>query len=164
MQDVSEHTIAVLLARPAIVRGRLTWHARPPRIRAHVAVDNEPGELLEIEMHVSSRRPWHYSIVLLWSRRPIKRLDVRGSHTNQCDGSGRRWTAQTHKHPYSDQYELGQAYTPEDIPPTPNLRLAPGEHREVFEAFCKECNIDLDYEWEDPPHTARQITTIEGAT
>lgn len=121
-----------------------------------------PANKLEIVMHVSRRRPWHYSLVLLWAKRPIKRLDVRGSHTNQCDGSGERWTAQTHKHPFTDRYELAQAYTPDDLPDTPGRELERDEHRRVFEAFCGECGIEVECEWNDPPADGRQITTMEG--
>ena len=143
MSDLSEHAIERLLAGRTVVRGTVAWDERAPRVRTRTSVDNEPGEPLELEMHVSRRRPWHYTIVLLWAKRPIKRLDVRGSHTNVCDGSRQRWRSQTHKHAYTDRYELAQAYDPDDIPPTPSDQVLPDEYRRLFEAFCQECGIDL---------------------
>jgi hypothetical protein len=128
-----------------------------------VAVDNEQGDPLEIEMHISRRRPWHYSLVLLWDKRPVKRLDVRGSHTNVCDGSGQRWRSETHKHSFSDSYEMAQAYDPSDIPMTPSQQLQPDEHRFVFEAFCQECGVELDYRWTAPSFGPRQLSTMEDA-
>lgn len=164
LEDLSEHAIRRLLESPTVVRARIVWRDTGPRVRMRAPVDNEPGEALEVEMHVSRQIRWSYNIVLLWADRPIKRLDVRQSHRNVCDGSGRRWRWQTHKHAYSDRYEMAQAYDPRDIPPTPDHNLQPDEYRRVFEAFCQECGIRLDSSWVDPTFDPRQMSTMEDAS
>ncbi len=127
------------------------------RLRARMEVANTMGEPMMLEMHISILNQCSYSIALMWDKRPIKRLAVRGRHTNTCDGSGQRWRWQTHKHRFSDHYGLAQAYTPDDIPPTLGFEVGKEEYRQVFEAFCRECNIRLEYEWSDPPLHGEQL-------
>jgi hypothetical protein len=157
MAALTEESIRRLLAADPVLRGKLRWKPRGVRVRARMEVDNAMGEPMTIEMHISTQNPSSYSIALMWDRRPIKRLDVRGRHTNVCDGSGKRWRWQTHKHPFTDQYQLAQAYTPEDIPQTPGFEVGREEYREVFEAFCQECNIRLEYDWSDPSFDGEQL-------
>lgn len=100
--------------------------------------------------------PWQYHLVLVVGRMCIRRLDVRGSHTNP-DPEREEWQLQTHKHRFTDRWGDRWAYTPDDLPPTPADTDVPArEYRQVFEAYCHECNIDTSQlAWEDPPAGTR---------
>ncbi len=123
---------------------------------------NRLGEPVRLHMHIPVRIPWKYSIVLVWWNWPIRRLDVRGSHVNQCDGSGERWRRETHKHQWRDAYRDDWAYTPTDLPNTPGENVRPDEYRQVFEGFCKECSIRVETTWVDPDFNGPFQDTIRG--
>lgn len=82
----------------------------------------------------------------------LRRLDVRGTHTNNASND-ERWNFRTHKHRWRDSCGDSFAYTPDDIPDTtaPPDSPNPGEHEEVFKAFCGECGIDDAGAWTAPP-------------
>jgi hypothetical protein len=150
LREVSEHTVALLLAADPIVRNSPSWREDHPELKAEIDVHNGRGEPLVIDLAISIQLPWKYKYQLRWGFMPIRRLDVRGSHRNICDGSNERWQRQTHKHLYRDPYRMSWAYSPVDIPTTAVLSVSPGEYRDVFEAFCKECGIAVECEWVDP--------------
>lgn len=153
MYEVNEAAIEHLLAADLVVRATVQWGPRDAtdrHVRLALPVANSLGEPLRLHMHVPVRIPWKYSLALIWRNSPIRRLDVRGSHVNQCDGSGERWTRQTHKHRWRDAYRDSWAYSPNDIPDTSGLDVDSNEYRQVFEAFCRECGVRVETNWEDP--------------
>ena len=167
MRVVNEASIEMLLAADLVIREDVVWSRREPtdrRVRLRLAVANRLGEPLWLHMHVPIAIPWQYSFALVWRKLPIRRLDVRGSHVNQCDGSGERWQNATHKQQWRDPYRDHWAYTPEDIPPTPALALGPDEYRRVFEAFCEECAIRVQTAWVDPDLQGPIQDTMGGAS
>lgn len=166
MNEVNETTISQLLKADLVIRAPIIWKPRDPtdtRVRFEVAVANSFGEPLRLYMHVPVRIRWQYTIVLVWRRLPIRRLDVRGSHVNLCDGSGERWRNETHKHRWIDAYRDGWAYTPADVPDTTGLAVGPEEYQRVFEAFCQECSIRVESDWVDPDSDGPFQDTIGGA-
>lgn len=151
---VSEAEVDGLMRADLVIRVPMTWSKRLPtdsRVRARLSVANSLGEAVFLHMHMPVRRPWQYHLALVWRDVPIRRLDVRSSHRNVCDGSNERWLRQTHKHAWRDQFRDAWAYSPSDIPATPGSILAADEHRKVFEAFCAECSISVATNWIDPP-------------
>jgi hypothetical protein len=128
-----------------------------------VPVANSIGEPIRLYMHVPVRIRWQYSLVLVWRKRPIRRLDVRGSHVNQCDGSGERWIGETHKHRWRDAYGDSWAYTPTGLPDTANRTVEQDEYRQMFESFCEECSIQVEATWIDPDFDGPYQDTIGGA-
>lgn len=150
MNEVNEATIDQLLNADLVIRAPMVWKRRDAtdrRVRLELAVANSLGEPVRLHMHVPLRMRWQYSLALVWRKVPIRRLDVRGSHVNQCDGSGERWFSSTHKHKWRDSYRDAWAYTPEDIPDTSTKAMHRDEYRTVFEAFCGECGIEVDTKW-----------------
>lgn len=165
MNDVNESAIEDLLAADLVVRQNLVWSARDDtskRIRLKVPVANRLGEEVWLHMHIPVYLPWSYNLVLVWKGTPIRRLDVRGSHVNQCD-EGQRWAQQTHKHRWRDQFRDHWAYTPADLPDTTGATLSLNEHRSVFEAFCKESGIRIETQWVEPTIPGRYQDTIGSA-
>jgi hypothetical protein len=155
---LSENAISTILQARTKIRGPLGWSRRGGHTRLRKAVDHERGENLILDMHISEALPWKYTVQLMWNRRPIRRLDVRGSHRNTCDGSGQVWSQETHKHAYSDAYDLARAYTPDDIPKTEGRVIGTGEYKSVFEAFLEECQIENEATWEEPRLTGLRPT------
>lgn len=167
MHGITEFAVDQLLEAELIVREEIKWRLREPsdrRIRCRLTVANRLGEHVELHMHIARRMPWQYTIVLVWRRAPIRRLDVRGSHRNVCDGSDETWTRSTHKHVWRDAFRDAWAYSPRDIPPTPALTLQQDEHPRVFEAFCAECQIQLDTVWVPPLDLPNQDTIGGGSS
>ncbi len=158
MTDISEALIEHMLSRGAVIRGDISWVRRGGRARFRLEVDNEMGEPMSLEMHLSSKVPWQYTIQLSWRKRAMRRLDIRGSHTNVCDGSGTRWSRQTHKHQFSDNYEMAQAHTPEDIQVSDVANFDSAEYERVFDAFCRECGVGVDVSWVPPPALEQPAT------
>jgi hypothetical protein len=115
-------------------------------------------------MHMPVLRPWQYDLALVFRDVPIRRLDVRSSHRNVCDGSNETWHRRTHKHVWRDQFRDAWAYTPSDIPPTPGMALVENEHQKVFEGFCEECSISIATPWVDPPLGGPTQETIGAGT
>lgn len=165
--EVNETSISRLLGADLVIRAPIVWKPRDPtdrRVRFDVAVANSLGEPVRLYMHVPVRIRWQYSIALVWRTLPIRRLDVRGSHANQCDSSGERWRNETHKHQWRDVYRDGWAYTPTDLPPTTRRRVGRTEYQEVFDAFCKECSIRVETAWVAPDFNGPFQDTIGGAS
>jgi hypothetical protein len=162
--EVKEAVIEELLAAELVIREEMQWKRRDidRRIRLKLEVANRLGESLWLHMGIPLRVPWQYSLALVWNRLPVRRLDVRGSHVNQCDGSGQRWNGATHKHKWRDEYRDGWAYTPNDIPPTPGTSLGQNEHRQVFEAFCLESKVRVETDWVEPQLRGFAQETIGG--
>jgi hypothetical protein len=165
MEVVNEATIERLFEADLVVRHNFVWGVRDDtdkRVRLKLSVANRLGEEVWLHMHIPVNLPWMYTLALVWRKIAIRRLDVRGSHINQCD-DGRRWDNETHKHTWRDQYRDGWAYAPTDLPDTPGYEVGHGEHRRVFEAFCSESKIRLESEWVEPVIGGRYQDTIGGA-
>ena len=98
-----------------VIREKMVWRRRSPadrRVRLRLSVANSLGETVLFHMHMPVERPWQYDLALVWRDAPTRRLDVRGSHRNVCDGSNERWVRETHKHKWRDSYRDAWAYTP----------------------------------------------------
>ena len=148
--EVTEAAVKNLIEKGGLISKPLSWAIKNGQVRSRMEVDNPDGEALEIDVHISTVLPGKYSLALLWAKRCITRLDVRGSHVNHCDGTQERWRRTTHKHRHSDAYAMAQAYTPGDVPSTPGLVAPDNEYEAVFKAFCAECGIDPDDAWVPP--------------
>lgn len=151
VHEINEAAVEALMEADLVIRQEMQWKRRDneTRLRLRLNVANRLGEPVILHMSIPPRIPWQYSLALVW-KRPVRRLDMRGSHVNQCDGSNRRWQNETHKHKWRDQYRDGWAYTPDDIPLTPGTALLDGEYQRVFEAFCRESNVELESHWVEP--------------
>lgn len=133
--------------------GSPRWEIGDQDVRATLVVHTEADTIdsLAMDLRIVRRVPWLYHYQLRLDRWPIRRLDVRDTHSNPRQTSGTRWHDQTHKHAWRTEWGERWAYTPTDIPPTPNFHVTPGEYREVFEAFCGECHVDIEgFEWVEP--------------
>lgn len=148
------------------VRVPVRWREDLHHVRAQVAVDAPEtyGAGLVLDLSLSFARPWKYSYQLRSGGVILRRLDVRSSHTNHSGPPG-RWRGETHKHRWSDRYRDHIAYTPTDIPAAPGTTVGPDEYRQVFEAFCGECNITLaqGYLWVEPNVSRNAQGTNTGA-
>src|SRR6266536_2425325 len=83
MPVLTEEAIHRLLVTEPVLRGKLRWRPRGVRLRARMEVANTMGEPMMLEMHISILNQCSYSIALMWDKRPIKRLAVRGRPTVQ---------------------------------------------------------------------------------
>ena len=165
MNEVTEAAISQLLKADLVIRAPVVWRPRDStdrRVRFDLPVANSFGEPLRLYMHVPIRIRWQYSIVLVWRNLPIWRLDIRGSHVNQCDGSGERWRHETHKHQWRDAYGDSWAYTPTDLLSTASRSVGHDEYRHMFESFCQECSIRIETSWVDPDFNGPFQDTIGG--
>ncbi len=79
------------------------------------------------------------------------RSDVNGTHTNRTVDRD-RWINRTHKHRWTEAHHDAVAYTPTDIPSVPFTNVTGSRLRDVFEAFLKECQVEMRgaYSWSDP--------------
>lgn len=164
--EVNETSISQLLKADLVIRAPVAWQPRDPtdtRVRFHLPVANSLGEPVWLHMHVPIQIRWQYSIALVWRKLPIRRLDIRGSHVNLCDGSGERWRNETHKHQWRDAYRDSWAYTPTDLPATAGRDMGRDEYRRILEAFCQECSIRIETTWIDPDFNGPFQDTIGGA-
>jgi hypothetical protein len=136
--------------------GSPQWQLEPQEVRAELPVRNAGGHPVRMHIRILRPLPWRYHFVLNIGRLCVRRLDVRDSHTNP-DEERERWVLRTHKHRFTDRWGDRWAYTPDDLPPTQDGgEVTAEEYREVFEAYCRECNIDTSQlVWEDPPITVR---------
>jgi hypothetical protein len=165
--EVTEGAVDMVLKADLVIRGPMRWETRDPanrRVRCELPVASSLGESLTFHLHIAVRMPWQYTFCLVWRSEPIRRLDVRGSHRNTCDGSGETWTNETHKHVWRNAYRDAWAYTPSGLPKTPGLKTAEDEYRRVFEAFCEECNVRVDTDWVDPDLTGPLQDTFDRGT
>jgi hypothetical protein len=126
------------------------WDDRGATVETRISVDNQRGETIWLDMHISTRVPWKYSVQLRWGNEPVRRLDVRGTHRNPL--RSQHWRNETHKHRWTDAHKMNVAHSPTDLPDTTAKTVTPEEYRLVFEAFCKECGIVLapSYRWVEP--------------
>lgn len=138
----------------------IEWEVEGPHVKARVPVEAATSDLgavrLTMDLSVNRNLPGKYTYQLRQTSSPVclRRLDVRGSHTNlRHTGNTERWNRRTHKHAYRDACGDAFAYTPIDIPDTgsPSDSPEPNEHSTVFEAFCNECGIEVGGYWVDPP-------------
>jgi Family of unknown function (DUF6978) len=144
---------AAYLLSPAsrlTVRVPPKWGTRSVTVETKISVENERGETIWLDMHISTRVPWKYSVQLRWGNEPVRRLDVRGTHRNPR--GGKHWRNETHKHRWTDAHRMNLAYSPKDLADTTAKAVTPEEYRLTFEAFCKECGIVLapSYRWVEP--------------
>lgn len=138
----------------------IAWEVEGPHVKARVPVEGSASTLgavrLTMDLSVNRNLPGKYTYQLRQASSAVRlrRLDVRGSHTNlQHTGNTERWNRRTHKHAFRDACGDAYAYTPTDIPDTdsPSDSPEPNEHGLVFEAFCGECGIEVGGNWVDPP-------------
>jgi hypothetical protein len=115
-------------------------------------VDARRETAVRLIMTVSLLRPEKYTLLLLRGEQVLRRLDVRGSHRNPPATSGQEWKVQTHKHAWSDGYADKVAYTPPDVR---TMTFARDEYEVIFRAFCRECGVDFQGRWTDPPKPAQ---------
>ncbi len=136
------------------------WRLEPSEVKAQVAVLSDYWSPLLMDMAISRRCLWRYKYQLRSHGVILRRLDVRGTaHRNPLAAGGSEFPASTtHKHRWTDKHRDAVAYSPSDIPAPEALIVTGDEYRQVFEAFAKECRIELDassgYRWVEPdvPH------------
>ena len=126
-------------------------------LRMDMDVANSMSEHLQIGGRVSAKYAGKSTWWLLWGdneqgecQEQLRRLDIRGSHSNPDD---ERWERKTHKHLWSAEHKNDHAYTPDDIPhDQPGTLVTRDNYREIFEAFAAECGIKTgsDYAWSEP--------------
>lgn len=147
MTTLTEAEADLLIENDKEITAEIEWRRVNGSEAATVRVKNSSGRHLELRLRVQPKAPEQLHLVLLDSRQPLRRLDVRDGHTNP---DGTRWEHQTHKHRWTDLHGDGEAYTPSDIP-EPDGDVTPDHYREIVEAFCQECNIDhAGLVWTDP--------------
>ncbi|MEN9646648.1 MAG: hypothetical protein RL238_3317 [Actinomycetota bacterium] len=146
---IVEHVPMKIASQVEWLEHRGFWKAVVPVTGAGVTTS------LVMDLTINKQLPGKYTMQLRQrSGVNIRRLDVRGSHSNRPEtGNSERWQSRTHKHRYRDMFEDAFAYTPTDIPDTTSspFHPEPDEHGRVFEAFCGECGIDHAGQWTDPP-------------
>lgn len=135
--------------------------------RMTVEVSNRLGERLKMTGNVSRDYPGRSSWTLTWGDKTagefpeaIRRLDLRGKHLGNADGS--IWDYETHKHRWSQADGDREAYTPTDIPhDQPGSAITRDDYKVIFEAFAAECDIGLGptYDWSGPRLECDDMTT-----
>ena len=126
-------------------------------LRTDMDVVSTMGEHLHLGGRISAKYAGKSTWWLLWGSKEhgeceeqLRRLDIRGSHSNP---DGERWERRTHKHLWSVELKNEHAYTPDDIPhDQPGTLVTRDNYREIFEAFAAECGIETgpDYLWSEP--------------
>lgn len=140
----ADHVVAI----PKFIDATVDWTYKHRDVRASLPVGNRQGQRINLQLRIAYPLPERLHVILAWRQTPIRRLDVRDNHVNP--DREEEWVERTHKHRWTDLHGDGQAYTPEDIPPTDGP-VTPGEYRRIVEAFCRECNIDPEeLQWVDP--------------
>ncbi len=115
---LSEREIDGILEAGGVFRDTPRWVQRAENahwVQFGGFVDSPIDARLRLNMTVSLRRPDKYTIVFLRGDQTIRRLDVRGNHTNPVSASGECWVRRTHKHWWSDRHADQVAYSPPDI-------------------------------------------------
>ncbi len=132
-------------------------------VKAELAVISQHWQPLVLNLAISRLLPARYTFCLRSYGVQLRRLDVRGSaHRNPVALGGQFFRAgTTHKHAWKDDHNDSWAYAPADIPVQDRPPcLTPDEYRLAFEAFAKECHIELDagsgYRWVEPDVPQRQ--------
>jgi hypothetical protein len=150
---VTDQLVAAILDAPAglALQVPVKWKDRPATVRAQMAVHNAHALPLLVGMQVTKDRPWKPTVYLMYENEHLRRLDVNGTHTNRT-ADREQWTHRTHKHRWTEAHHAAVAYTPADIPGVPFTNVTGSHLRNVFEAFLKECQIEMRgaYSWSDP--------------
>lgn len=155
-KPTTEAEVEQLLESGPFLAGSLKWKQDPQSLRGRLVVGNRAGQEVRLHLRIVRALPWRYHYVLTWGALEIRKLDVRDDHTNPGP-EPEVWRCRTHKHLYSDRWGIRWAYTPTDLPPTPNVRVSLDEYHEVFLAFCAECGINTnEFTWSDPPISSRE--------
>ena len=145
------------------LRVPVVWVLVGSTVRAQMGLHNAHALPLKLYAQILVQKPWKMTIFLMLQDVHLGRLDVNGSHGNRI-GAREVWVERTHKHRWCESHGDAEAYTPDDIPPVP-LTSVTGEHyRQVFEAFCGECRIELadGYQWSEPMLANRPAVLGEG--
>lgn len=146
---VSASVLEVLLSQLAQARtvGTVVWSKPRPvqymgKLDVTTALEQCPSG--ELRIHWVTPRPDRIHIQYLVNNAAIRRLDVNDNHKKLQDT--------THKHRYVPGTGREDAYVPEDIPEVPlSPTVALDTYRRVFEAFARECCIELvDGYWTQP--------------
>jgi hypothetical protein len=140
------------------------WKDRPAAVRAQMVVHNAHALPLLVGMQVTKDRPWKPTVYLMCENEQLRRLDVNGSHTNRTPDR-EQWRHRTHKHRWTEDHHDAVAYTPTDVPSVPFDKVTGSHLQEVFEAFLRECRIEMRgaYSWSDPDLTSIVTGHLEGA-
>jgi hypothetical protein len=154
--------VELLLQRGFTLTQPLVWSLDGHWWKVRAPVESPHDVRVALDLNINSKLLWKYTYQLRLGSQPIRRLCVRGSHRNRCGGSTESWISETHKHRYTDECGDSFAYAPSPFPATPDLTVTPSEYREVFEAFCDECNIERQVEWVEPRWTAIPLSLDEG--
>jgi hypothetical protein len=127
------------------------WKDRLATVRAQMSVHNARALPLFVGMQVTKDKPWKPTVYLMYENEQLRRLDVNGTHTNRTP-DGEQWMSRTHKHRWSEEHRDAVAYTPADIPSVPWSDVTGHYLCDVFEAFLRECHIEMRgaYSWSDP--------------
>lgn len=134
---VTERECGEIFQATKTARGTIRWTEKPNKvwISAKLPVECPLKGQLELVVNINQEEPTIFSISLLLNGVRIRGLDIGKSHENKCS-DGRRWYAAVHKHTWLDHCPGGgHAYDPIDITGT--------QIAEIFEQFCRECNIDF---------------------
>ena len=144
------------------LQGQPQWQETSQHVKTVLVVNSDADATVYFDVTLVRRVPWLYHLQLRWEKYPVRRLDVRDSHSNPHGSDGQTWSNETHKHAWREEYGDGWAYTPDGLPIAPGYDVAPDEYREVFEAFCAECGIDLeDFVWVEPTVTVPTPTLLD---
>ena len=152
---LTEHEVELILRDGLVLSDDVRWTLQPSNptwSQFGAFLDSPRDATVRLTMGVSLRLPQKYKILVLRGEQVLRRLDVRGSHSNPPAARSGQWKRQTHKHRWTDRFGDAEAYTPPDITTPP---FTPAEHEATFRAFCEECNIDFRGEWIDPPNVAQ---------
>lgn len=129
------------------------WEIDPdkrPWAKCELIVTSELGLNLKLYLNWNVEEPsiFSYSLVLNNAYR-IAGLDFNGSHRNKHMDRD-VWQVRTHKHRWTEKCRNSWAYTPKDI--------ATGDPSEVFNLFCKECNISFSGSFFSLPPVQQEFT------
>jgi hypothetical protein len=129
---------AILQAGGLHATGLHTWQqsANKNWLRAEIPVTGRRDLKMCIIVTANRSEPSMHSFALLLNNAfRIRGLDVNGSHRNRHTDQN-KWTAQIHKHKWTDACRDRFAYTPNDITAV--------EITDQLVQFCAECGIACD--------------------
>ncbi|WP_432063422.1 hypothetical protein [Streptomyces sp. S1] len=142
----------------------------PIHIEATAPIRTDLGIRLDLRMRIGLDLPWDYSLTLLYpaGRICLRRLDIRGSHTDRAGGE--EFINRTHKHKWSVARKNADVYAPDDIrhnpDPIPNatLLIMDEEYDRVVRDFVLECKmiVGAGYVWVPPPSPPVTQPTFDG--
>ncbi len=134
---ITETEVEKILKTSKVVNQNVKWKtgANKSWFSCNLNVENDLNFKLTLILNINIELTSKFSFSLLLNHiYRIRGLDVNGSHENKCT-DGKKFKFQTHKHSWSDKCGTAHAYKPSDITGT--------THEEVFQQFCKECNINF---------------------